>query len=783
MENGYIGEGMIAENMENVLSVDVVPAEEVKNPPFTLTPYNTGDGFEAFVIRFDEEYAGDLAIKIFSLMAEDFCVSVDDEEYSYAVRGARQTDPGYAMIAGPFDAGARVECRWGKVPAGVYTREDVANVDAPEDKNEETGKPVVIPFYIKGAQSVLVSKAFETILVDVTDACGATIAPSDSILLEADQKVIEGETELNIPSEAVYESMEIVAGNEKYHLVIRNSKNKKDNEQGPDAFMNVTGSFAGELCYKVGNASGEDDARGTYHTYREQTFGVDPYTGYFWGRLDEIGSELAFQVEEGLYAINVTPGKDASVLLVTTQGKEKSYPIPELADMSSGPTVMQIRTRSKNGIMTVKCLDKDGNGCTMDGIEIRTLSTTAHASDYLPAEFPAAKETVAEEPVVDEPAIEEPVVEEPVAEEPVAEEPAAEEPAVEEPVVEEPVAEEPVVEEPVVDEPAVEEPVVEEPVVEKPAIEEPVAEEPAIEESVVEEPAIEEPVVGEPVVEEPVVEAGYDESEEDHDEDGYDEDGYDEDGYDEDDYDEDGYDEDGYDEDGYDENGYDEDGYDEDGYDEDDYDEDEYEDESEENDDKLERVVREALSEQQEEVNEENTPAEKTDYSDRSVPLTEKVYRSAIENYFGPGNHGIDFWDSERKERPGDRPGRRRKRRPAPEPAPEVVAIPARDAEPAPEVVAEPAPEPAPEVVAVPARDPEPAPEVVAAPARDPEPVPEVVAEVKEKPASNGVADTSDQNPRQIKVSVYSSSGKKKPAGSQNGGFTGFLSSLVKRKK
>ena len=164
---------------------------------------------------------------------------------------------------------------------------------------------------------------------------------------------------------------------------------------------------------------------------------------------------------------------------------------------------------------------------------------------------------------------------------------------------------------------------------------------------------------------------------------------------------------------------------------------------------------------------------EKTDYSDRSVPLTEKVYRSAIENYFGPGNHGIDFWDSERKERPGDRPGRRRKRRPAPEPTP------------APEVVPEPArgPEPAPEVVAVPAPEPTPAPEVVPEPAPEPTPAPEVVAEVKEKPASNGVADTSDQNPRQIKVSVYSSSGKKKPAGSQSGGFTGFLSSLVKRKK
>ena len=65
MENGCSGMNAITGNTENVLSINVAPAEMLNSPPLTLTPYKTEDGFEAFIIHFDEEYEGDLSVKIF----------------------------------------------------------------------------------------------------------------------------------------------------------------------------------------------------------------------------------------------------------------------------------------------------------------------------------------------------------------------------------------------------------------------------------------------------------------------------------------------------------------------------------------------------------------------------------------------------------------------------------------------------------------------------------------------------------------------------------------------
>ena len=706
----------ITGNTENVLSINVAPAEMLNSPPLTLTPYKTEDGFEAFIIHFDEEYEGDLSVKIFSLMAEDFYVFIDGEEYSYAVRGARQTDPGYAMIAGPFDPQTTVECRWGKVSAGVYTREDVENVDVPETQKEDRRKTAVLPFCIRGAHSVQVSRTFGIVLVDVTDECRAVIAPFKNIPLEADTAAVEEERELENPRGVVCESMEIRAGSDMYHLVIRNSENKKDKEQGPDAFMNVTGSFAGELCYKVGNDEA-DDAKGTYHTLRSENFRVDPYTGYFWGKLDEAGSHWAFQVEEGLYAINIMPGKEAASVVVIAQEKEKNYPIPEIkapgheGEMiaEDGPSVMQIRTRSGNGILSVKCLDGDGAGCAIEDIEIRTLSTTAHASDFVPAEFPTEEAPSAEEPEEAPSAGESEEV--PSAGES-EEAPAAGEPE------EAPAAGEPE-EAPLAGEPE-----------EAPSAGEP------------EEAPIAERITGEtPCTEESVPDNEEDEEEYDGSEDDYDDE------YDgsEDDYDDeyDGSEEDCDDEYDGSENDYD----------------DEYDGSEEDRDGDYDGS------------REDDTP--KVDYSDRSVPLSEKVYRSAIENYFGPGKHGIDFWDSDRRERPADGSGRRnirRKRRPVSEPVPSPAPMPAAETK-----EHEPTPMPAAE-----AREHEPAPMPASVPADE---MPSTEDVKKDESGDTQKAAQSNERPGQIKISVYSSSDRRKSSGSQNGRISGLFSSLMKKKK
>ncbi len=772
----------IVKDVDNVLFIDAVPAERTVCSLFTLSP-NTEKDAEALEISFDEDYNGDLSVKICSLMAEDFHVDIDGGEYSYAIRGAGQTDPGYAMIAGPFEKGTVIGCSWGKPSASVYTQEDIGNVEA-HGEPDEKGKPVVVPFFVSGAQSVTVSKTFAVVLADVTEQPVVSIAPFGSIPLLADGVPVEEEFKIAVPEDAVYKSIKIVAGKNEYNFVIRNSKNKNDNEQCPDAFMNVTGSFAGELCYKVGEAD-EGCAKGTYHTDHDRVFGADPFTGYLWGRNDDKGSSWSFQVEEGLYEFTVVL-YGASEFNITTQGKEKKYNITSPEEQQDGPTSSFARLRCGNGIVTVNALTADGDNCPIGSIEIRTLSTTASASDYVPAVMPS-EEAPAEKKETSDGSRE-------TAEESSMEEPAdpehAEESSMEEPADPEHVEESSMEES--ADPEHVEESSMEasvDPEREEESSKEAPADPERGEEKTTEAEKTEESATGTIAGSENKDEA----AEEEHDV----------------------------------------------------------------------ACGGSDITESGEKT--EIAPEEKKVYSNRSVPLSEHEYRAAIENYFGPGKHGIDFWDSERKERPGDTVGRpepQRKAEPAPErkvepapeqkaepapeqktePAPEQKAEPAPEqkAEPAPEQKAEPAPErkvePAPEQKAEPAPEQktepaperkveptpeqktEPAPEQKAepkpeqkaepAPEQKAEPTPEQKAEPapeqKAEPAPEQKAEPAPEQKiepapeqkaeptpeqktepapetRQIRVSVYSSSSRRNAPGS--GGLSGFLSSLVKKKK
>ncbi|MCR4721836.1 MAG: hypothetical protein K5655_08935 [Lachnospiraceae bacterium] len=685
----------IVKDVDNVLFIDAVPTERTVCSLFTLSP-NTEKDAEALEISFDEDYNGDLSVKICSLMAEDFHVDIDGGEYSYAIRGAGQTDPGYAMIAGPFEKGTVIGCSWGKPSASVYTQEDIGNVEA-HGEPDEKGKPVVVPFFVSGAQSVTVSKTFAVVLADVTEQPVVSIAPFGSIPLLADGVPVEEEFKIAVPEDAVYKSIKIVAGKNEYNFVIRNSKNKNDNEQCPDAFMNVTGSFAGELCYKVGEAD-EGCAKGTYHTDHDRVFGADPFTGYLWGRNDDKGSSWSFQVEEGLYEFTVVL-YGASEFNITTQGKEKKYNITSPEEQQDGPTSSFARLRCGNGIVTVNALTADGDNCPIGSIEIRTLSTTASASDYVPAVMPSEETSDGSRETAEESSMEEPAYPE-----------HAEESSMEEPADPEHVEESSM-------EASVDPEREEESSMEAPA--DPEREE----ESSMEAPA--DPELGE-----------------------------------------------------------------------------EKTTEAEKTEESATGTI--AGSENKDEAAEEEhdvacggsditesgekteiAPEEKKVYSNRSVPLSEHEYRAAIENYFGPGKHGIDFWDSERKERPGDTVGRPEPKRKA-EPAPEQKAEPAPEqkAEPTPEQKTEPAPEqkaePAPEQKAEPAPEQktEPAPEQKAEPA--PEQKTEPAPEQKAEPTPEQKAEPAPET-RQIRVSVYSSSSRRNAPGS--GGLSGFLSSLVKKKK
>ncbi len=642
---------------ENVLIIDSLPAGEVICPPYKLTPYKEGDnGFEKLCVVFEEDFDGDLSIKIFSLMAEDFRVWIDGEEYSYAVRGGKQTDPGYAMLAGPFEKGTVIGAAWGKESAGVYMQEDVETAGQPETVEEEQGRTVRIPFSVTGARSVLFGRTLQIVLVEISPDSAVTLLPHKGFRLLVSGTPLEGEKVLPTPSDVVYSELEVdaleasdaagesaqtgeagqektltgvagqglSAGVGKYRIVLKNPLAMKDKEQGPDVFMNVTGSFAGELCYRIGES--EDGSEGTYQTLESHDFGIDPFTGYYWGRMTEDGSEWAFQLEEGLYGINVSVGSGTEVVVLVTDGKEKEYKLPPMASTFDGPTAMTIRARVKNGIMTLRCRGSEGTACPFEGIEIRTLSTTAHASDYIPADMSEDPEEAPAEIAEETPS----EVQEEISEEKAEEMPAE------------------------------------------------------VQEEVPEE---KEEVTAETKEETPA--------------------------------------------------------------------------ESREQD-----VV--SVQEKQPAV---RTGAEKPrkEYSvDRSLELTEKEYRSAIENYFGPTSHGIDFWDSERKERP--------EKAPAPEPKPEPIHEPKQ------EVPAE--PESKPEAAAEPEVIPEIEPEVAA----EPEVIPEIKPEVAAEPAEEPIEKPAEEPANKIRVSVYSGSSRKQTSkytskDKTSGGLSGLFSVFGRKKR
>ena len=661
---------------------------EVSCPPYKLTPYKEGDnGFEKLCIVFEEDYDGDLSIKIFSLMAEDFHVWIDGEEYSYAIRGGKQTDPGYAMLAGPVEKGTVIGAAWGKESASVYMQEDVNPTPQPELVNEETDRLVKIPFVITGAQSVLVSNTFKTVLVETAQDSTVTLAPHRGVKLLTGGTPIEGETILRAPADAVYSGLEVEVlkpqtsttekdlsekdrlTGETYRIAVRNPRTGTEQEQGPDAFMNVTGSFAGELCYKVG--ASEDGSKGTYHTHPVQGFGIDPFTGYYWGRTAENGSAWAFQLEEGLYGINVSVGSGVEAVVLVTRDKEKEYKLPEAIAMSDGPTAMTIRARVDNGITILKSRGSDGAECPFESIEIRTLSTTAHASDYVPADMSEEPELIPTE-AEEELSAEE---QEAVPTEPQEEIVSNEEPAVEEAIE------------------TVTETVTEEDVATEDVVEETVAE--TIVEAAIEQ---EEAVVAEKVAE---------------------------------------------------------------------------------TDPETPKTVEYRTTSEIPAVRVNVTRPQKEYSTDRSIELTEKEYRSAIENYFGPTSHGIDFWDSERKERP----------------APEVVSEPEIQPEEILEenIVPELKPEDDSESEVKSEEEPEKQEEVIA------EPKPEVELEktsestVETEDETEAQTESTEQETpveepaKQIRVSVYSGSGRKqtskytskdKPAG-----LSGLFSVFGKKKR
>ncbi|MBR6293867.1 MAG: hypothetical protein IKR54_04660 [Lachnospiraceae bacterium] len=715
---------------ENVLIIDSLPAGEVICPPYKLTPYKEGaNGFEKLCVVFEEDFDGDLSIKIFSLMAEDFRVWIDGREYSYAIRGGKQTDPGYAMLAGPFEKGTVIGAAWGKESASVYMQEDVGTAGQPETVEEEQGRTVRLPFVIKGAQSVLADSTFATVLVEVSPDSPATISPRKGVRLVMDGQSLEGEKVLTAPTDAVYSGLEVKVigfdslsnpgelpdgendqpenknnGADNYRIVVKNPLFATDKEQGPDAFMNVTGSFAGELCYRIG--ASEDASKGTYHTLESHEFGVDPFTGYYWGRTAEDGSEWAFQLEEGLYGINASVANGAKAVVLVTGGKEKEYKLPAEAATPDGPTAVTIRSRVDNGIVTLRCRADEGTSCPFVSIEIRTLSTTAHASAYIPADMSEDPEEAPAEIAEETPS----EVQEEISEEKAEEMPEE---------VQEEISEEKAEETP----PEVQEEISEEKAEEMPA-------------------EVQEEVPGEKEEEMP-------------------------------------------------------------------------------------SEIQEAVPEEKEEVpaeTQEETPPEsreqdvvsvqekqpavcagaekpRKEYSvDRSLELTEKEYRSAIENYFGPTSHGIDFWDSERKERPEKAPAPEPKLAPIHEPKQEVPAEPEAKPEVAaelevipeiePEVAAESEviPEIEPEAAAEPEVIPEIEPEVAAEPEVIPEIEPEVAAEPAGEPAEEPIEKPAEEPANKIRVSVYSGSSRKQTSkyaskDKTSGGLSGLFSVFGRKKR
>lgn len=156
--------------------------------------------------------------------------------------------------------------------------------------------------------------------------------------------------------------------------------------QAADAYGDVRGSFAGELCY-VWDASGDAGRRGlsgTYGSSAGQQYGADPTTGYFWGSSgDRLCRRYRFELENGNYELKLgftSPEWAGSrPTLKLDRGSDRERVLDP--DIVIDGSIHTYRVRISKGMLDLSIESADGS-VDASTIEIRAQQTIAQSGDY-----------------------------------------------------------------------------------------------------------------------------------------------------------------------------------------------------------------------------------------------------------------------------------------------------------------------------------------------------------------------------------------------------------------
>lgn len=348
-------------------------------------------------IVFSDYFDGNLCLKIEGLMAEGFRVFIDGIEYSYAIRKSGVTNPGYALIGGPYEKGCTVRAVWGESRKGEVYMVDESEPLVHEDVQGEDAKtPGSVLLRVSGADILynenrrmflLCKKAAQEEEpggdIRLYASLGSRVAllslngqdPVQELVLAPD---FEGYTMHNLRVQT-----QNAGGYEEYSLIV--SGHPRDYESGlytgstADAFRTVTGSFAGELCYAISTAMGESAVLGSYNSTPNRMYGMDRKTGYFWGHTTAMNSEFLFQLEEGNYVISCSLSQESPSVSVVCE------PISggRVTQIQPGSDT-RIRSTGEGIILQVNSPDDAAAGCGFKSIMIRALSTEAQVSGFIP---------------------------------------------------------------------------------------------------------------------------------------------------------------------------------------------------------------------------------------------------------------------------------------------------------------------------------------------------------------------------------------------------------------
>ena len=363
------------------------------------------------VFFFERDYFGSIALRIPTADTYPVHIYVDGEEYSFARLGERD-QPRYALVSGPFEPGCRVRIeicaadRDTKIPAGSNgcAQDDTAvsgdgceQDDLPVGSHDCTRGCTPIssaPIIYTDNGTVRYNNTLRRYLVSMAE-CDSQVS------LSLGEGYVFGSTDLqdeaadrahsfDVSSDLFtgYEITIIAAltgDEEAYDLVIM----QPADDEGclVHAYTPTIGAFAGETCYIIDSASVQASAAVTdsataqasaavtdlvsaqaaAHTFPAthgsrsvQELGIDPLTGYKWGRMER--NCYFFELENGSYELVINCSAGMCIILNPGRSDERV-----LAEAASGQE-QHFRFRAASGSVTIMATaaGKSGVDCSSD---------------------------------------------------------------------------------------------------------------------------------------------------------------------------------------------------------------------------------------------------------------------------------------------------------------------------------------------------------------------------------------------------------------------------------